>query len=204
MLCARTVEPPTRWPASMDAIPREEAVRRYVDLGFEHALPKGEARVRLLIARTMWPFAFQREGFTDDEADAARRAGEEAVDLALELGRLELASAALDGIGSIEFIRGRHGLDWPIVERRLAIVEQLTDPWEVGDALQTAADVSLAIGRYRDAVRFADEGYERSRSGPDVWRACLAWRAVARFGNPEPGIGGATDACGRLQGDAGR
>ena len=181
MLCARTVEPPTRWPASMDTVPPEDAVRRYVDLGFEHALPEGEARVRLLIARTMWPFAFRQEGFTDDEADTARRAGEEAVELALELGRLELASAALDGIGSIEFIRGRHGLDWPVVERRLAIVERLTDPWEVGDALQTAADVSLAIGRYRDAVRFADEGYERSRSGPDVWRACLAWRAVARF-----------------------
>jgi tetratricopeptide (TPR) repeat protein len=165
----------------METLPSEDAVRSYLELGLEHAAPRGEARVRLLIARTMWPFAFRRSGFTDDEADAARHAGEEAVELALGQGRRDLASAALDGLGSIEFIRGRHGVDWHVVERRLAIVDQLTDPWEVGDALQTAADVSLAIGRYRDALRFADEGYERSRSGPDVWRACLAWRAVARF-----------------------
>jgi len=181
MLCARTVESPTRWPASMEAVPSEDAVRSYLELGLELAASRGEARVRLLIARTMWPFAFRGTGFTDDEADFARRAGEEAVELALGDDRPDLASAALDGLGSIEFIRGRHGVDWHVVERRLDIVEQLTDPWEIGDALQTAADISLAIGRYGDALRFADEGYVRSRSGPDVWRACLAWRAVARF-----------------------
>jgi tetratricopeptide (TPR) repeat protein len=69
----------------------------------------------------------------------------------------------------------------PAVDRRLQIVERLTDPWEVGDALQTAADTALFVGRFRDALRWADEGFERSRTGPDVWRACLAWRGVARF-----------------------
>ena len=181
MLCARAVEPPTRWPASMAEQPDEATVARYVEIGLEHAAPEGEARVRLLIARGMWVFAFRRDGFTEGDAEAAREAGEEAFALAEMLGRDDLASAALDGVGSIEFILGLHGRTWPVIERRLAIVERLSDPWEIGDAFQTAADVALAVGRYHEALRWASEGYERARGGPDVWRAGLAWRSIARF-----------------------
>jgi class 3 adenylate cyclase/tetratricopeptide (TPR) repeat protein len=181
MLCARAVEPPTRWPASMAQRTTEEAVAHYVEIGFEHSTADDEARVRLLIARSLWPFAFRRDGFTDEEAGEAREIGEEAVELALTLGRPDLASAALDGVMGIEFIRGYHGRNWAATVRRVEIVESMADPWEVGDALQTAADTALWIGRYRDALRWADEGFARSRTGPDVWRACLAWRGVARF-----------------------
>ena len=181
MLCARAVEPPTRWPASMAEQPEEAAVARYVEIGLEHAASDGEARVRLLLARGMWVFAFRRIGFTDDDAETARQASEEAFALAEALGRDDLASAALDGVTSVEFIVGLHGRTLPVMERRLAIAERLTDPWEVGDAFQTAADIALAIGRYEDARRWGSEGYERARGGPDVWRAGLAWRAIARF-----------------------
>ena len=181
MLCARAVESPTRWPASLVSQPDEHEVARYVQVGLEHADPEGEARVRLLLARSLWIFAFKRGGFTEEEAAAAKQAGEDASALAETLGRDDLASAALDGVMSTEFVLGLHGRTWPVVERRLAIVERLTDPWEVGDALQTAADGALAIGRYEDARRWASEGFERARGGPDVWRAGLAWRAIARF-----------------------
>ena len=181
MLCARAVEAPTRWPASMLDVPTETEVARYVDIGFANANTGGEAQVRLLIARSLWPFAFRRDGFADEEAEEARQVAEQAVELALALDRPDLASAALDGIGGTEFIRGYHGRYLPDLERRLELVERLIDPWEVGDALQTAADAALFVGRYDDALRWADEGFARSRSGPDVWRACLAWRGVARF-----------------------
>jgi tetratricopeptide (TPR) repeat protein len=181
MLCARAVEPPTRWPASVVVQPDESDVGRYVEIGLEHADAEGEARVRLLLARSLWIFAFRRGGFSEEEAAEAREAGESASALAEALGRDDLASAALDGVMSTEFVLGLHGRTWPVVERRLAIVERLTDPWEVGDALQTAADGALAIGRYEDARRWASEGFERARGGPDVWRAGLAWRAIARF-----------------------
>ena len=181
MLCARAVEPPTRWPASMSEIPDRKLVAPYLDVGFAHAQPDGEARIRLLVAKAFWPFAFGRAGFTDEEAAVAIAAGEEAAALALRIGRPDLASASLDGVASVDFIRGLHGRLQPIEERRRAIVEHLSDPWEVGDALQTAADVALFVGRYAEALERADEGFERSRTGPDVWRACLAWRMVARF-----------------------
>jgi class 3 adenylate cyclase len=181
MLCARAVETPTRWPASMTSPPDESEVSRYVEIGLEHAAQAGEARVRLLLARSLWVFAFRRDGFTDEETEVSRQAGEDAFALAEVIGRDDLACAALDGVASIEFIAGLHGRTWHVMERRLAIVERLTDPWEVGDAFQTAADVALSVGRYEDARRWASEGFERARGGPDVWRAGLAWRAIARF-----------------------
>jgi hypothetical protein len=181
LLCARAVEPPARWTGSMTFSPPEADVARYVEIGFEHAEPESEARVRLLIAESFWPFAFRRDGYTDEEAQAAMAAGNDAVDLALKLGRPDLASAALDGVSATEFIRGLHGRTLATMQRRLEIVERVTDPWEVGDALQTAADTAIFVGRYRDALRWADEGFERARAGPDVWRSALAWRIVSRF-----------------------
>ena len=166
MLCARAVESPTRWPASMELPPGLEDVRRYVEIGLEHADAEGEARVRLLIARSMWIFAFGREGFSEEDADASRRAGEEAFALAEALGRDDLASAALDGVQSIEFIVGLHGLTWPVVERRLEIVERLTDPWEIGDALQTAADTALAVGRIRGRAPLGERGLRACEGRP--------------------------------------
>jgi class 3 adenylate cyclase len=181
MLCARAVETPTRWPASMVSAPEQADVARYVEIGLEHADLVGEARVRLLLARSLWIFAFMRSGFSAEEAAATRRAAEEAVAMAETLGRDDLASAALDGEMSTEFIQGLHGRTWPIAQRRIAIAERLTDPWEIGDALQTAADAALAIGRYEDAEQLANGAFERARGGPDVWRAGLAWRSIARF-----------------------
>jgi len=162
--------------------PADEAdVARYVDVGLEHADSVGEARLRLLLARSLWIFAFKRGGFTEEEAAVTRQAAEEAVTLAEALGRDDLASAALDGEMSTEFIQGLHGRTWPVARRRIAIAERLTDPWEIGDALQTAADAALAIGRYAEAERLATGAFERARGGPDVWRAGLAWRTIARF-----------------------
>jgi class 3 adenylate cyclase len=180
-LCARAVEAPTRWPASMRANPSEEDVARYVRIGLTHAVPGGEAWTRLMTAKAFWPFAYGRQGFSESEREAAIASGEEAADAALRAGRLDLASAALDAVDSVDFIRGYHGRCWPTIERRLALVPGISDPWEVGDILQMAADVALSVGRYRDALRWGDEGFRRSREGPMVWGACLAWHALARY-----------------------
>ena len=58
-------------------------------------------------------------GYTDEEAGAASAAGEDAVALALKLDRPDLASGALDGIVGTDFIRGLHGRNLPVIERRL-------------------------------------------------------------------------------------
>ena len=180
MLCARAVESPTRWPASMADQP-EEALWPAMSRSASSTPRPTARRAFVSCSRAACGSSRSAAGFTEDDAERARRAREEAFALAEALGRDDLASAALDGVGSIEFIVGLHGLTLPVVERRLEIVERLTDPWEIGDALQTAADTALAVGRYEDARRWASEGFERASGGPDVWRAGLAWRAIARF-----------------------
>ena len=120
MLCARAVEPPTDGPPRCPSArpSRRGALCR---LGLEHAPTGGEARIRLLIAQSLWPFAFGEDGFSEEDARAARDAGEEAVELALKIDRPDLASGALDGIVGTDFVRGLHGRNLPVTDRRLEI-----------------------------------------------------------------------------------
>ena len=181
MLCARAVESPTRWPASMFSPPGPEEVGPYVEIGLEHAAAEGEARVRLLLARSMWIFAFRREGFDEAEADAARRAGEEAFALAEALGRDDLASAALDGVQSIEFIVGLHGLTWAVVERRLG--DRRATDGSVGSRRRAANGGRHGVGRrpVRGRAALGERGLRACARRPGRLARGLAWRAIARF-----------------------
>ena len=178
MLCARAIEAPLRWPASMTARPEQDEVRRYLEIGIDHASPQSEAKIRLLLSKAFWVFAFRT--FTKEAEEEARSAGEEAFASATEVGRPDLASAALDGVGSIYFMQGLHGRSRKVHERRLEIVKTLMDPWELGDAYQIAADTAVMVGDYRAAVELGTVGFERSRTGPVVWGACKAFACIGR------------------------
>src|SRR5205823_3865096 len=145
MLCGRVIEVPTRWPASMRTAAEDEVVSRYLETGLSMAGDvKTEAKVRLLLGKAFWPFAFPP--FPDEADDIARAAGNEARALARDIGRPDLESAALDALGAIEFNRGRHGRMEQMMATRLDLATKLIDPWEVGDTYQMAADNALAVG----------------------------------------------------------
>ncbi len=182
-LCARTCEVPCRWPGSMRTNASMEDVARYLDLGMS-LVPKGdsEERVRLLTVRGFWHFAFPSAAMTDEQIAQVRQAGEEAADMALRLGRNDLASAALDGAASAYGAEGLHAMAVKITDRRLALVPELEDPFEIGDIFAVAAWLQVDVGRYGDAFRFAEEGYGRTiHDVPSAAIHCLAWRATARF-----------------------
>ena len=180
MLCARAVESPTRWPASMVSTAGTRSGAAYVEIGLEHAASDGEARVRLLLARSMWVFAFRREGFTEEDAETARRRAtrrspsRRRSDATISRAR---RSTACERRVHRRPARADAGPWWNAGSRSSS---DSTDPWEVGDAMQTAADTALAIGRYDDARRWASEGFERARAARRLARG-LAWRAIARF-----------------------
>jgi class 3 adenylate cyclase len=180
-IASRAVEVPTRWPGSMRTRPREEETRRWLEEGLRAAAEgDSEARVRLLMAQSAWPFGFPDEfrGPLDD----AIRAGEEAAEMARRLGRPDLESAALDGIDASYMVRGWYGRDWHILERRLGLVDQLADPLEVGDIFAMVSSTLLAVGDYRRAMAYADEGYRRTVDHmPAPALHNVAWRAQIRF-----------------------
>jgi class 3 adenylate cyclase/tetratricopeptide (TPR) repeat protein len=178
-LCAKRADLPTRWPGSMRVLPSAEEVREVIDLGFEHAEPgDSTTRVRLLVARSFWPFAYPQD-LGEEGEDLARRDGEEAVAMALRLKRPDLASSALDALAGTYLGAGNYGEQQRVMERRLALVPELNDPFELGDLYSVAAWGAFHIGRYGNTLSLADEGVLRSEDSPGTTLHALTWRLPA-------------------------
>jgi class 3 adenylate cyclase/tetratricopeptide (TPR) repeat protein len=182
-LCARAIEMPTRWPGSMRMVPKEEEVRPYLETGLSH-LPEGdsEGRIRLRSAYAAWPFAFPDYDMDDGRLLEFEHAGLEAAEEAMRLGRLDLASGALDSACASGSSRGWYGRTVTTEERRAPIVAQLSDPLEIGDAYGSMAWALHEVGRYEDSARRAAEGLVLvAGRGPNVQLHLLAWTVVAGF-----------------------
>jgi class 3 adenylate cyclase len=182
-ICARAVETPTRWPGSMRGRAEDDEVRRYLDLGLSLA-PDGdsEAKVRLLLARSFWPWAFPDLTHTEADKAAARLAGEQAADMALRIDRADLASGALDSLGSLMFTSARMREANEMVDRRLELVDRIEDPLEIGDIFAVAAWIRFDLGLYQEAVALGTDGFDRVRGDQiSVALHALSWRALARF-----------------------
>jgi hypothetical protein len=182
-LSARALESPTRWGA-MREYPDPEEARRYLDLAvaMAHEERDSELRVRVLNARAMWPNEYAGPDATEDDFAQARAAGEEAAAMAIRVGRADLASAALDAVGTSFYGRGLYGRMADVTRRRLDLVPKLQDPREIEDTFAMAAWAAFHVGRYREAFGFADEGFGRSLPvAPAIALHSLEWRALARF-----------------------
>ena len=182
-LCARAAEMPTRWPGSMRAVPPADEVRRYIDAGIAR-LPEGdsEERVRLLTAHALWPFGYPDYEMEPSELFEIERAGLEAADEALRLGKPNLASGALDAAGGVSGSRGMYGRAVATNERRIELVPLLTDPLEIGDAFAAMAWCQHEIGRYAEAERVSSQGLDVIEGrAPIASIHLLAWRTVTRY-----------------------
>ena len=182
-LCAAALEIVTRARGTMrHRITREEG-ERYLAIGLA-AAGEGddEDRVRLLVAASFFPFALKEVRLSDEDLEPARRAGEEAAAMAERLGRVDLRSAALDGISSLHQSIGRYGPMGEAIARRLELVPKLTDPYEIGDIYAMAAWWGLSTGRYREAAGFADRGVREAQAGsPAQGLYCLDFHTAANF-----------------------
>ncbi|MBI4259416.1 MAG: AAA family ATPase [Actinobacteria bacterium] len=180
---AEALEIVTRGRGAMRARLAEADVLPLLELGLDRAGEgDGVELARLLVVRSFWPTCFRDARSDDDAMEEARRAGEEAAEMAMRLARPDLASAALDGVGSYYMAKGMFGKLGEVLERRLALSRGLEDPVEAADALSMAAWAAFRVGRYRDALHHADEGLGRAAGGAPLQALdCLDWRALARF-----------------------
>lgn len=184
-LCALALETPIRWPGTMRAVPSEEDVARYMELGLSCAGDgDSEARAHLLLLKGFWHHAFSpdQDGERMVGADEALHAAEEAADMAHRLGRPDLESAALDGVSASWIPRGRYDRALEATLRRVSLVDDLADSREIGDIHAMCGWTHFHIGRYREAADFAGAGFELTvNEVPSVALHCLVWRALARF-----------------------
>jgi class 3 adenylate cyclase/tetratricopeptide (TPR) repeat protein len=186
-VCARALQSPIRWPGSMQSVPPEADVHRYLEIGYEHA---GESdtpeRAGLLTLEAFWPHAFPRPQERAHEAlvsgERSLTAGEQAVTMARRLGRPDLESAALDGVGANYIALGRYERALEGVNRRLELCAEIDDIWEVGDAHAMGGWINFQLGRYREALSSAERGFGITATRlPSVAIHCLSWRAQARY-----------------------
>jgi tetratricopeptide (TPR) repeat protein len=78
--------------------------------------------------------------------------------------------------------QGRYGDSREVIERRLALVDRIDDPLEIGDIYSVASWVSAYIGRYHDGVAYAHRGFELTRTQmPSVALHSQAWKAMSQF-----------------------
>ena len=185
--CAAAATVPLRWPGSMSSVPPAAEALHYVRLG-QANLPPGDSReaVQLLMLVAFlggWGVAARElEGApTYEEAEAAGYAGYE---MALRLGDVALASAALDGASSPAIDRGYYGDAAKIDKLRLALVPQLGGQlWELGDIYSVSAWTHVQLGMPAVAVQRVQEFEELlgDASAEGVLIHALAWRVAAQY-----------------------
>jgi hypothetical protein len=179
-LAARACEVPQRWPGSIRGTPpaEEEATEVY-ELG-RAALPPGdsEARIRLLGVRAGWPFGYPLpDQATEDDLLPFEGAGIEAAEVALRMGRPNLASGALDAANAAWTSMGYYDRTFPLWERRAELLPVLTDPLEIGDCYAMGAWSLFELGRYPEGLAIADDGLMQiAGRGPNVELHLRAWR----------------------------
>jgi class 3 adenylate cyclase/tetratricopeptide (TPR) repeat protein len=185
-LCARALELPLRWPGAMQSPPSEEEVARYLQLGFDHADAQSETAAKLHTSKAFWQHAYPRKGGDDtppvvspeDSLAAARAAAE----ISAGLGKADIESAALDSLAGVYIPIGDYGKAAPPTARRLELLDDLTDLWEIGDTHSMNAWVLYHVGRYDEAFKYADAGFEGTvHEAPSLAIHCLRWRAMCRF-----------------------
>jgi class 3 adenylate cyclase/tetratricopeptide (TPR) repeat protein len=161
-VCAAFLEVVARWgPGGHKDLPPEAESRRVLELGLANAGERSRERARLLAARSFWPHAYSQREMTEEEVEEGRRAGEEAVDLALALGEADLASQALDGVCEYYLNHGLFKGGWEVISRRLGIVDRLRDHQEIFDTFYMASLVAIDLGRFEEAVELANQGGRR-------------------------------------------
>jgi len=183
-LCGRATEIPVRWTGWMTLIPDENEIGKYLAIGLDHAGDgDSEELARLLTIRAFLPWGARGREVSDEERREAITDGERAAAMALRLGRPSLASGALDGVAAVHLSQGMSGPALRVTERRLELLPALEkDLFEVGDIYSVLAWHAFYMGRYRDALAHATEGFERTKELPTSGPVhALTWRSLARF-----------------------
>ncbi|HEU4831619.1 MAG TPA: adenylate/guanylate cyclase domain-containing protein [Actinomycetota bacterium] len=182
--CVNGLENPLRWPGSMKTFPDVDEVKRYLAICAGHVGDeRSEEGIRLLTALAFQPFGFgPRSHIEPVEREEAIADGLRAAELARDLGRLDLESAALDGAGSAIVTLGHYGRLRDMLARRLEIAEQIEDPWEAGDAYAMIAWNGAMLGDFQDSVRWGLLGRDRAEhEAAGIVDHCLNWAGTSLF-----------------------
>ncbi|MGN6797376.1 MAG: ATP-binding protein, partial [Gaiellaceae bacterium] len=182
-LTGHALEAIVRWTGTLQSIPDEAVARRYLDSAIENLDESdSEARVRLMTVMAFWEHGYPNTESSYRDPELAVRTGTEAAEMALRLGRPELAVVALDSV--------QHNLQGQLRYReavasahtRIELAKGAGDFGELGDSFAVATWNAYYLGRFQEARAIGREGYETMRAdGPIYAVHCLTWMAAPAF-----------------------
>ena len=123
--------------------PASTLVEGWIERALELSEPQSGSRAKALIARCFWGRA------------AKKQVAREASALAEQLGNVDLRSYAWGALSIVAFADGdfQDSLTWS--QRRLDVVDEISDPDHVADIYEVAIPACCAVGRFREARRLA-------------------------------------------------
>ena len=172
------VDLPTRWGGlQLRAAPTREAIEAEIDDGLEHASTAGARilRARLLIARALLIWRFDNR--LDPQRDALALV-DEALEIAEELEKPLVVSAALDARSVLLTALRRYHEAAAADERRMSLIDRITSREEQMDICAATARTRTLLGDYAGAVAAADLADELVAGGDQRW---VAWPARTRI-----------------------
>ena len=182
-LTGHALEGIVRWTGTLQSIPDEDLARRYLDYAMAHIDESdSEARVRLMTALAFWEHGYPFTESAYRDPGLAERTGTAAADMALRLGRPELAVVALD---SVQYnlqrqLRYRAAMD--SARRRVELARGAGDFGELGDSFAVAAWNAYYLGEFEEARVIGREGYDAMHAdGPLYAVHCLSWMVAPSF-----------------------
>ena len=170
------VDLPTRWQGSVITSPDRDRIEAEIETGLAEARAAGSAltEARLLIARALLVYRLET---TVPPQEAALSVADRALELAEEVGRPAIVSAAIDARSVLLQSVGRYAEALEMDERRLALVRELPSREEQMDICSSVARTRTARGDYSGAVAVANLGQELGAGGDHRW---LAWPERSR------------------------
>ena len=183
-LASKAADVRLRWPGSMRGIvPSEAETREMMELGFGN-LPPGdsEERVRMLSLQAAWAFAFPDPRRTTDDLETLSAAGVEAAEIALRIGRPDLASAALDNAQGAWAAVGNYARSLVLWHDRRQVIGDVSDLLEIGDFHAMGGWAFYELGDFPRSLEAVDAGIALvAGRAPNVESHLRSWRCVSLF-----------------------
>jgi hypothetical protein len=127
----------------------------------------------------MWPFAFPAVVVQSDGVSHYMKLGEEAADLAAELGDVDVESLALDSLTALNMWSVDMNGALAVWQRRERLLDRLTDLGEVMDVYAMGVWILFERAEYQAAVELADAAPSSkalNRIHGDCWRMASLYR----------------------------
>jgi len=182
-LSGLALETVVRWAGTMPSPPPEEIARGYLTPALEGiGRHESEGRVRLMTAQSFWGHGYPHTESPEGDPVHAEQIGSAAAEMALRIGRPDLAVAALDSVQHNLQRQVRYEAAYESSLRRLELARDAGDLGELGDSYAIAAWNAIYYGSFEEARTLGRDGFELLRADAPMYAVHgLSWATLASF-----------------------